>query len=227
MTDTRILIVVKDEEAGQAYAAALNDIGVAYDLAPCVDKMSGMATVTPYSGLIIDLLTLVRCSREEKVVAYELINLYPVLRVKWNSRKKEICLSPLEQSFSPDTATTLRFFIDSRCRPFPPRRLRSQNRKNYNLHVLLTVDGTDVDEIPTRTFTLNISRGGVFVHTCRSFAKGDAVSLRFVEFPDLPPFAATVRWSVPWGGSRSVPGVGLRFDTLTEEQQKMLAAIAD
>jgi Tfp pilus assembly protein PilZ len=226
MPDTRILIVVKDMEAGQAYAEALCAIGVAYDIAESISQMSCLAIEHSYNGLLVDILTLVRSSKEEKVVAYECINLYPVLRVKWDGKKKKINLSPLEQAFSPDVTSTLQLFVESRCRPFHARPLRRYNRKNYNHNVLLSSDGTFSDQSTLKTFSLNISREGIFLHTPEPFAAGNTVWLRFVEYTDQAPIAATVRWSLEWGLSRSIPGIGLKFESLSEAQAQIVKTVS-
>jgi len=226
MAQPKILIIAKDAEAGQAYAEALREIDVAYDIAASFLEMAALATDNSYNGLLVDILTLVRSSKEEKVVAYECFNLYPVLRVKWENKKKKINLSPLEQAFSPDAASALKFFIESRCMPFRARPLRRHPRKSYNLNVLLSVDGTFSECDTIKTFTLNISRGGAFLHTTHPFALDDCVWIRFVEFSPLEPIKASVRWSLEWGQSRSIPGLGLKFEELSEAQEQFLKTIA-
>ena len=226
MADTKILIVVKDTEAAQAYGEALCGIGVAFDIATSFNEMSSLAIENAYNGLLIDILTLVRSSKEEKVIAYECINLYPVLRVKWENKKKKINLSPLEQAFSPDAASTLQIFIESRCRPFPARPLRRYARNNYNFNVLLSPDGSFSERDTVKTFSLNISRAGVFLHSTQAFAAGQTVWLRFVEFSDQAPIAATVCWSLKWGVERCIPGVGLKFAELSEAQEQVLKAMS-
>lgn len=216
-----------DSEAGQAYADALRDINVDYDIASTFSEMSDLAVENSYSGLLVDILTLVRSSKEEKVIAYECFNLYPVLRVKWENKKKKINLSPLEQEFSPDTTSALKFFVESRCMPFRARPLRRHSRKNYNLNVLLSQDGHFVAKDTTKTFTLNISRGGVFVHSTDGFKEGQRVWLLFAEFSDLAPIVTSVRWSLEWGQTRAIPGVGLQFEELTEAQDQVIQDIVD
>ena len=227
MADTKILIVVKDHEAGHAYTEALSGIGVTYDIASSFIEMSCLAVENAYNGLLVDILTLVRSSKEEKVIAYECFNLYPVLRVKWENKKKKINLSPLEQAFSPDTESALKFFIESRCMPFSPRSLRRHSRKNYNLCVLLSLDGLFSEQNTIKTFSLNISPEGVFLHATRIFETGQTVWLRFLEFSDPAPIAATVRWSLEWGQLRCIPGIGLKFDQLSEDQKQALISIAN
>ena len=226
MADTKVLIIAKDQEAGQAYAKALSEIGAAYDIAPSFNEMVGLAVDNAYNGLLIDILTLVRSSGEDKVIAYECINLYPVLRVRWENKKKKISLSPLEQSFSPDTASVLKFFVEQRCTPFCARRLRKHNRKSYHLNVLLSLDSLFDERDTIKTFSLNISPGGIFIYTPQVLEKGRTVWLRFAEFPGLGSVQATVRWSIEWGHSRSIPGAGLEFDWQSESQAEALRNIA-
>jgi hypothetical protein len=227
MADTKILIVVKDHEAGHAYTEALSGIGVTYDIASSFIEMSCLAVENAYNGLLVDILTLVRSTKEEKIIAYECFNLYPVLRVKWENRKKKINLSPLEQAFSPDADSALKFFIESRCMPFSARSLRRHNRKNYNLSVLLSPDGQFSEQGTIKTFSLNIAPGGVFLHSTQAFELGQTVWLRFLELSDQTPIAATVCWSLEWGQSRCISGIGLRFDQLSEDQEESLNSISN
>lgn len=212
MDDTRILIVAKDPEAGAAYAAAVAEAGAGHDLAGSFAEMAALAVERPYNGLIIDILTLVRCSKEEKVIAYECINIYPVLRVKWEAKQKKITLGPLEQSFSPDLDPVLKFFIENRCQEFQARHLRRHKRKAVTLNVLVSGSENFFDGETWPSFTVTVSKGGAFLHTMRPLHPGEKLWLRFVDVPGEPVIPATVRWALEWGVSRAVPGVGLRFD---------------
>lgn len=225
MCDIKLLIVVNDLEAGKAYARALAEIGVAYDIVNTFDEMSALATETAYNGLIMDILTLVRCSKDEKIIAYDCINLYPVLRVKWETRQKKIKLSALEQTFSPDADSALRAFIESRCRAFPARKLRRHKRKQINLNVLLSPDGTFSADTTSRTFTVSLSLGGIFLHTMQRFEQGQILWLRFVDLADSAPIAAKVCWSIEWGSARSIPGLGMSFEKISPDQEKEIQRI--
>lgn len=220
MPDTRILVVVKDEEAGDAYAHALSEVGAACDVVHSFDEMSQLATENCYNGFLLDILTLVRCGKEEKVIAYECINLFPVLRVKWEARQKKIKLSPLEQSFSPDTESALRFFIESRCKTFPARSLRRSPRRQINLNLYYSTDPGFSAESTQQSFTINLGTHGLFLYSMQEFPQGDTIWLRFLEFADQTPIPATVRWSQRWGVTRCIPGAGVKFESLTESQDQ-------
>lgn len=225
MTSPKILIVVTDTEAGNAYVQALSEIGVASDVARSFDQMSEMATENAYNGLLVDILTLIRCSKEEKVIAYECINLFPVLRVKWEARHKKIKLSPLEQSFCPDTDSALRFFIENRCKTFPARTLRGHQRRQINLNLLYCKDAGFAEHATHKSFTVNLGPGGVFLHTMQELKQGEKIWLRFHEFADQTPIGATVCWSQRWGVTRCIPGAGIRFESLTAKQEQEIRRI--
>jgi len=226
MDDTRILMVVTEEEAKAAYEKALRELNVSYDVAGSFNEVLGMTIERAYSGLLIDILTLVRSSKEEKTIAYECINYYPSLRVKWDARTKRMNLSPLEQSFSADAGATLGFFIEQRCRAFAARPLRRHNRRETVLSLLLSTSADFTAGETVKSFTVNISRGGAFVHMAEPCAQGETVWLRFSELPELGPLKGVVCWRIEWGACRSIPGVGVMFDGLSEEQEKALAHTA-
>lgn len=224
MPDPRILIVANDADAGTAYLDALARVGAQGELAHSFEQMCEMAKERSYNGFLIDILTLVRCSKEAKVIAYESINLFPVLRVKWDPRGKKIKLSPLEQSFSPDSDAALRFFIESRCRRFPARSLRRHSRKPIHLNLWYSSDPSFPEDATHRSFAVNLSMGGLFLHTMEELTRGATVWLRLLD-TDPTPIAATVRWTQRWGEGRCIPGAGLQFETLTEMQQAELSRI--
>lgn len=218
MEDIKILMVVKEAEARYAYEDAVRKVGVAYDVAGSFQEALSLSIDNTYSGLMIDILTLIRSSKEDKLIAYDCINYYPSLRVKWDARQKSMNLSPLEQSFSNDTEAPLAYFIENRCKSFTARSLRRFARKDTCLSVLLSTCSDFPDGDSMKTFTVNISRGGAFVQSTRAFVKGQTVWLRFLEMPDAEPIKAVVCWHLEWGACRCIPGIGVMFEFRSEEQ---------
>jgi Tfp pilus assembly protein PilZ len=222
MEETKILMVVKSAEARAAYEEALRGVAVAYDIASSFNEVFRMTIDNPYNGLMIDILTLIRSSKEEKAIAYDCINCYPSLRVKWDAKKKSMNLSPLEQAFSADTRATLACFIAGRCKEFTARSMRRHPRKETIIDLLLSTCRDPGNGDVIKTFTVNISPGGAFVHTTLSLSDGDTVWLSFLETPDAAPVEAVVRWQIKWGVCRGIPGIGLSFKFNSEEQAKVV-----
>lgn len=223
MDDNKIAMVVNEPEARQAYEEALRRAGIKYDIAATFKDLMRMTIDGAYSGLLIDLLALIRSSKEEKNIAYECINFYPTLRLKWDSKLRSISFSPLEQGVPHSTEGALAYFMERRCKLFGARSLRRFNRTdNYLSLVLAEVNGTAVG---LKTFTVNISEAGAFVHTTALHRKGDRVSF---TVPDLAlgPVQAVVCWCIPWGGCRGIPGIGVMFDRLSEQQGAWLKEVS-
>jgi Tfp pilus assembly protein PilZ len=219
---TRILMVVKEAEARAAYEEALQNIGASYDVAGSFQELLRMSINNSYSGLLIDLLTLVRSSKEEKSIAYDCLNYYPSLRVKWDARTKSMSLSPLEHAVAEAGEATLSHFIEQKCKPFGARSLRKFPRKETCLSLLLSGDSSCPASSALRTFTVNISEGGAFVQTVDPLEKGETVWLRYLELPDLDPVQALVCWRIQWGACRSIPGMGVMYSGLSAGQAEAL-----
>ncbi|GFO64584.1 PilZ domain-containing protein [Geomonas paludis] len=228
MEDTRILMVVREPEARSAYEQILDRIGVSYHTAGDFNEVLRMTVQSAYNGLLVDILTLVRCSKEEKSIAYDCINFYPTLRIKWDARLQSITLGPQENSpAAADTDAALARFVQDRCGTFSARCLRRFARKDSYLSLLLSARDGLPGAVTVKTFTVNISQGGAFVHTTHPFAKADRVWLSFPELTGEPAIEAGVCWSIPWGGCRSIPGIGVMFDQgLSPRQVEWLKQVA-
>ncbi|HJV65928.1 MAG TPA: PilZ domain-containing protein [Geomonas sp.] len=218
MTDARILMVVKEADARAAYEEVLRRVGVPYDIVETFTDLQRISADTPYSGLLVDILTLIRCSKDEKAIAYDCLNYYPSLRLKWDGRNKSINLSPLEQTDAADVGATLSYFVESRCKAFTARTLRRFERKELYLNLLLSFRSECAEGDCLKTFTVNISRGGAFIHSTAPVVTGDPVWLSFLELPGLQPLRGVVCWGIEWGTCRGIPGLGVMFEGVTGQQ---------
>jgi len=226
MEGTTILVIVKSADARASYEEALAKTGVAYDVAASFTDVARMTMEKPYSGLLIDILTLIRASKEEKAIAYDCINCYPSLRVKWDARRKMMNLTPLEQAFSVDTQATLSFFVEGRCKTFTARCMRRHPRKERVINLLLSRSSDAPEARCLKTFTVNVSEGGAFVHSADPFAIGERVWCRFLEMAEEP-IEAEVRWQLEWGGWRGITGAGVMFRFSSPEQALAVKKMAN
>ena len=219
-----LLLVARPGEARDAYVAELERLGVEYDLASSFGEVPRLAGEKPYNGLLIDLLTLVRTRSEDKNIAYECINFYPSTRIKWERGSQSVHVLSFDQAPNPD-GSALQAFVEDKCRPFQGRTLRRFSRKEIVMNVRLGRSLESVQEEGLKTFTGNISRGGAFVHTVEPYEAGERVWLVSNELFSGAPASGLVCWQQAWGKGRSIPGIGIRFDALTEEQAAELAKV--
>jgi hypothetical protein len=225
MKNTRILLIVKEDTARDVYVEILGKTGVAFDIATSFADASGMARNTPYNGLLVDILALVRADQNEKSIANECMNFYPSMRIKWDARHKTIHVLRFSLSPPSEPESAFRMFIEERCKPFAARSLRVFNRKNINLNILLSLDCHFSDEKASKTFLLDLSQGGCFLHTVQTLNNGQWVWLRCLELSDPTPILAVVCWQLQWGLKQQISGIGVKFESLSEIQEKEIKKI--
>ena len=165
-----------------------------------------------FSGILVDLPSIIKAKGEEKIVAYSLTNFFPTLRV----RVMGSMLIPMTMPGAAKQENSVNDFLNRACRNFIPRRLRAHHRHPIGVSASTLFAGVE-----TRAFTLNISWGGAFMvdFNPERFKVGDELLLFFQEPACTVP--ATVRWIHSWG-LRHAPGIGIEFGELSEQLSNFL-----
>lgn len=169
-----------------------------------------------YSGMLVDLPSMIKSKGEEKIVAYTLANFFPTLRV----RTMGALLVPMAMPGSARQDRSLDDFLHKTCVTYLPKRMREFKRHPVCLSTLVTYRGREL-----RGFTLDISWGGMFIVDLKAerFRTGDPVTIQIPEFGCHIP--AEIRRIKPWGILRHAPGIGLCFGALDESIQPVIAGI--
>lgn len=211
-----ILVVSYVDGTRAALAAFLDKSGVV--AVPCASfcEAEDAAIKGLYSGMLVDLPSIIKSKGEEKVVAYTLANFFPTLRV----RTVGFILVPMATPGLSKQEKSLDDFLHNTCFARLPRRLREFRRHSVCLATRITHNGLDL-----RGFTVDISWGGVFIVDVHAeqFTIGDQVSIFIPEFGCRIP--AEVSRTRPWGVHRHAPGIGLRFSALDETGAAVIADI--
>lgn len=211
-----ILVVSYIDETRAALVDVLNRTGAVS--VPCASfcEAENNALKGLYSGILVDLPSIIKSKGEEKIVAYTLANFFPTLRV----RTMGAMLVPMAMPGSAKQDRTLEDFLQKTCSAYTPKRLREFRRHPVCLSTLVTHNNTEI-----RGFTLNISWGGMFIvdlHAER-FCVGEAVSILLPEFGCRIP--AEVRRIKAWGVQRQPPGIGLSLCGLDEAVEEVIAGV--
>jgi len=211
-----ILVVSYVEETRVALTTVLNKTGAA--AVPCTNfcDAENLALNGFYSGILVDLPSIIKSKGEEKIVAYTLANFFPILRV----RTMGGMLIPMAMPGSAKQDKNLDDFLSKTCSAFEPRKLRLFKRHPICLSTLINYNGDDI-----RGFTLNVSWGGMFIVDLQAerFKRGDQASILIPEFGCN--IVAEVCRIKPWGIQRHPPGVGFLFSTLDEAVEPVIASI--
>ncbi|MHB8123554.1 MAG: PilZ domain-containing protein [Desulfuromonadaceae bacterium] len=211
-----ILVISYVDETRTALTAALERTGAA--VVPCTSfcMAEQMALKGLYSGILVDLPSIIKSKGEEKIVAYTLVNFFPALRV----RTVGGMLVPMAMPGSAKQDKNLDEFLNITCIDFTPKRLREFRRHPVCLSTIVTHNNSEL-----RGFTLDISWGGMFIVDLQAerFRVGDQLTVHLPEFGCE--ILAEVLRIKPWGIKRHPPGIGLRFITMDEIVEAVIAGI--
>lgn len=211
-----ILVISYADETRAALEAVLEKTGASSVACANFCDAENLALRGLYSGILVDLPSMIKSKGEEKIVAYTLANFFPTLRVRTIGGM----LVPMAMPGSAKQDKSLDDFLHKTCVANIPKRLREFRRHPVCLSTLITHND---DEI--RGFTLDLSWGGVFVVDLQAerFGLGDSLSMLFPEFGCT--IEAEVRRIKPWGILRHPPGIGLCFCHLPETVESVIASV--
>lgn len=93
----------------------------------------------------------------------------------------------------------------------------TERRRQHRLPMQIQVQYATVDEFMA-DWTANISIGGMYIQTQTPLAVGTRFRLQFTLPGIARPFdcVAQVRWTVPPTDGKRIPGMGVRFDGISE-----------
>jgi len=211
-----ILVVSYGEETRAALVTTLNNNGASTASCATFCEAENLALAGLYSGILVDLPSIIKSKGEEKIVAYTLANFFPILRV----RTMGGMLVPMAMPGSAKQDKSLGDFLTKTCSAFEPRKLRVFRRHPICLSTLVIYNGVEF-----RGFTLNVSWGGMFIVdlSAEKYRVGDPVSILIPEFCcTIPAHVSRIK---PWGMDRHPPGIGLLFDSLSESVESVIAVI--
>ena len=211
-----ILVVSYVDETRTALTTVLAKLGAA--TVPCATfcEAENLALKGLYSGLLVDLPSIIKSKGEEKIVAYTLANFFPTLRV----RTMGSMLVPMAMSGDVKQEKNLDDFLSKSCLTYASKKLREFRRHPVCLSTLVKHQGLEF-----RGFTLNVSWGGVFIVDLQAekYSTGDTLIITFTEFECQ--VSASVCRIKPWGPQRYAPGIGLCFSTLDESVETAIASV--
>lgn len=210
-----IIAIAYNEETRHAFVEALQASGAQAVAAASFYDAETLALHGSYSGLLVDLPSIVKAKGDEKVVACSLTSFFPTLRVRAVGK----VLVPMTMPGSARQDNSLNDFLLKSCTGFEPRRLRRHRRRDICLATLLHAPSSH-----ERGFTLNLSWSGAFVLNTapERFNVGDTLNIYLPETELLVP--VTVRWLRPWG-ERKLSGLGVSFNLIDEPLANALTLV--
>jgi Tfp pilus assembly protein PilZ len=168
-----------------------------------------------YSGILVDLQSIIKAKGDEKIIACSLTGFYPTLRV----RALGAMLVPMVMSGDAKQDNSLSDFLVKTCTAFTPRRLRLHRRRDLTLSAVGCIPASG-----ERLFSSNISWGGAFFVDAHpeKYRIGQEFELAFPDVASSIP--VLVCWIRPWG-QRWIPGIGVAFQDGDATMESLLASL--
>lgn len=217
---TRVLLYAEKGVARDAYLAALAATAAEHDVVDDLPSLRARLRENAYHGLLVDVPTLIKAPAGEKRLVHEVLESYPVLRMRHDPR--DATIHGLYYGQPAQSGNIVADFVDLEAAVSSPRVLRVEPRGDLVFNVLVSRDETFAEARAERSVTTNVSQGGCFLCSFADFADWQRLWLRIREFADQTPIPAQVRWRVPWGAGMEAPGVGVSFTGMTEPQRTEL-----
>jgi hypothetical protein len=214
---TKLLLIAEKGLPRSAYIETLRDIDIEVDCISSPDEMTGALIDAPYSGLLIDVPTMIRCECADKNRITRIMERFPVLRLMYNPKYGGI--RGLAQGGTIRDNRDLTEFVLGECVPFLPRSIRVAQRHRVVFNVALF---DNLDRNSEKTVTVNVSEHGCFVYSVRTWRVDNPAWIIVQELEDQTPIELLVRWQRPWGEAMRIPGIGASFESMTTSQYVQL-----
>lgn len=219
--DVRILAAVHEPSTGDVLRATVEDIGACCTVVESLTDLYHEMSRQSYHGLLLDVPATIRATEAEKALVHDLLGRIPVLRILWDE-KRRVIRSMLYDGSRPVSVLE---FIRDYCHPEAPVSVRRDLRLPLHLNVLVAPDLERLRKSPERSVTLNVSQGGCFLLSANDRSGSRTLFLELSDLTDPSPVEVEICWRIPWGLSLRLPGLGVRFASISAGQREEIAAM--
>jgi len=224
MSAPLVLLVSRSASRTQTYRVALDRLGISCLGISDLKGVSVLTAGTPFSGILLDMPILIKSSVSDKAAIEDTLKALPSAYL--NIAPATDAIKLLIATGTRGSAKNLEEFAHL-CKAFTPRQVRPNNR--YPLHLKALVSSTVSQDPPEKSVTLNVSPEGCFLFSSRGdLLAGHTVIIEFTGIDDHTTIKATVCWLSRWGAEGHViPGIGVRFDSITDTQKAQIATLLE
>ncbi|MFZ7127951.1 MAG: PilZ domain-containing protein [Desulfobacterales bacterium] len=211
----RLLLIAQEGQARQVYASALDDIGISVDVVSDIESFYHAITHTPYSAILVDIPTKILALKDHQDLVHSILSHYPVIQLnidRYTGRIRALRLGQHQTGGSLGELLSADYLLAS------PVLFREHRRQKLHFNVLISDSLRFEPDKVVRSVTIDVSRGGCFLYYADDRPLPDRIWIRFNELSDPSPIGAKIRNRIPWGDSMRIPGVGVQFEVIGENQ---------
>lgn len=218
MSAPTLILVSRSDTRTQTYREALELRGFACSPVTELQEVASLTCRHPYSGVLLDMPIITKASQTDKKLLEDIIKALPSAYLNIAPATDSIKLLTADNHHG--TARSMEEFLTI-CNNFTPRLVRPKDRVPLHLNALVTHQGYEAE--PEQTVTLNVSGQGCFLFSAHPENRPEQqVSISFVGLADQTPIISTIRWVRHWGEVHQMPGIGVTFEQINEDQRRQL-----
>ncbi len=217
----KLVLIVADPAERRSYARHFTDRpGVELEEYASIRQFRDQCMGKAYSGVMVDIRTLIQARADEKEFFSVLTEAFPVMRMRRGPGAGMLTGLVEGEDLGHFKGEALVEAFVTLCDKQPPRGVRNQRRKQIILNAMLSLQDPPTEDSWFRVSLWDFSQGGCFVVTVEDRRKGDLVWLIIRELENHTPIGCRVQWCLPWGAdNRHLPGLGLSFQSIAEDQR--------
>ncbi len=216
---TKLILLCREGESRNAYLEESHRVGADIDIVADYGELFQKMIGNNYQGVLIDLLTSMKASKDEKGMVQAILEVFPVVQVRWDASSNTISTMSMGNSVGCDTINE---FVKNECDPFTARSIRLYTRRSINFNVVIGRDEKMSEQFLERTVTINCSKGGCFFFSTQDWSGQKNVWFVIKELKNKTPIAGEIRWLMGWGKAMVIPGFGISFTDIKPYQMQEL-----
>lgn len=218
MSAPTLILVARSDTRIQTYREALELRGFACCPVSELKEVAALTCRHLFSGVLLDMPIIIKASQADKKLLEDILKALPSAYLNIAPATDSIKLLTADNHHG--TARSMEEFLTI-CNGFTPRLVRPNDRVPLHLNALVTHQGYESD--PEQTVTLNVSGQGCFLFSTHPENQPEQqVGICFVGLDDRTPIISTIRWVRHWGEVHQMPGIGVTFEQITEDQRRQL-----
>lgn len=221
----KILLYAHDPKVGKIYLDLIRLSNIDCVLIDSFETFYAEGGGESYCGILVDIVSSIRASQFDREVLKSLMDVYPSMRLRWDPAGGDI--RTLMTGAGTGQKVSLNQFITAYCRLFSARPIRFSPRKGIHCNVLCSIFGEMPEDSTVRTVTSDISTGGCFLYSTSCLAPGTILWIRFIDLVDNTPVQVEVIWCREWGRTMNLPGVGVKFISIKDEQRQEFSTLGE
>jgi hypothetical protein len=223
----RIAMISMNEGGGKFYHLLLDKFKeITIELYKTIGQFEKECSGKKYTGIIIDMYTIVSSSTEERGFFFSLQKGLPVMQMKHEFQPLEVSgFSDSKKVAGLSELELVENFLRSSCKKMPPRGIRRFERKKVLLKIQFLLSKKD---LPINSELLDISEEGCFIMVPQevNVQNENKIWITINDLKDHNFITCIVKWKkTQLANEKQMVGLGTKFEKISKKQKAEILEI--